>query len=47
MLIALIIAAVTLGVLTGWLIDRHHTKAGNTTDTDPGTGDTSIKEEEE
>ena len=30
MLIALIVAAVTLGVLIGWLIDRHHTNATDT-----------------
>lgn len=33
MLIALSVAAVTLGVLIGWLIDRHHTNTTNATDT--------------
>ena len=31
MLIALIVAAVTLGVLIDWLIDRHHTNHTNAT----------------
>ncbi len=44
MLIALIVAAVTLGVLIGWLIDRHHTNAANRTDVDR-TADHTSKEE--
>lgn len=42
MFIALIIAAVTLGVLIGWLIDRHHT---NHTDTGLKTDGVSKKGE--
>lgn len=44
MIITLIVAAVTLGVLTGWLIDRHHTNAANRTDVDR-TADHTGKEE--
>lgn len=40
-IITLIVASVTLGVLTGWLIDRHHT---NTTDTGPKTNHTDEEE---
>ena len=42
--IALIVAAVTLGVLIGWLIDRHHTNHTNATDTGRKDGHT-CKEE--
>ena len=44
MLIALIVAAVTLGVLIGWLIDHHHTNHTNATDTGRKDGHT-CKEE--
>ena len=44
MLIALIVAAVTLGVLIGVLIDRHHTNHTNATYTGRKNGHTGKEE---
>ena len=44
MLIALIVAAVTLGVPIGWLIDRHHTNHTNATYTVHKNGHTGKEE---